>query len=98
MKEANFSTRREYWAALVAEQKTSGLSVPEFCRSRGIARQSFYSWVGRLKRRPRSPELIRVERPQTAEPCRITFKNGATLHFGVRPEPEWLRLLLELVS
>ena len=40
---------RQEWQALLDEQPRSGLSIPRFCQSEGIALSSFYSWRTKLR-------------------------------------------------
>ena len=99
MKEANFSSRREYWKQLIGEQSRSGLTQAEFCRDRGVSVGTFSSWKAQLKKECKSNAggLVRVEvgRP---EPMRIVFPGGAALHFAETPSPEWITELMKLVS
>lgn len=99
MKEAKFSSRREYWKSLIEEQKRSGLSQAEFCAKRGLSRSSFYNWSSTLKRddeRSALVPVIEVGNP-IVEPMRIVFQNGVALHFAQKPEPEWIMEILRLV-
>ena len=42
--------RERYWRGVVREQRASGLSVSAFCRERGVASCSFYSWRRRIEK------------------------------------------------
>ena len=44
MKQTIFS-KDEYWLALIAEQKASGLSQSKFCSGRGISKSTFCQWI-----------------------------------------------------
>jgi transposase-like protein len=44
MKQTIFS-KDEYWQALIAEQKASGLSQSKFCSGRGISKSTFSQWI-----------------------------------------------------
>jgi transposase-like protein len=61
------------WQRLVEGQKTSGLSVDEFCAREGLTRSSFYRWMRRL--RDGMPDSVAAEeRPrETAEVVRPNF-------------------------
>jgi transposase-like protein len=37
------------WQSRLECQKTSGLSIDDFCAREGVSRSSFYRWVGRLQ-------------------------------------------------
>jgi transposase-like protein len=38
-----------HWAKTISEQEESGLSVPAFCREKGVCAGSFYHWRRRLR-------------------------------------------------
>jgi hypothetical protein len=42
----------EQWQALVAQQRDSGLSAPQFCNQQGIGYASFCHWRKRLSEAP----------------------------------------------
>jgi hypothetical protein len=42
-------TKAEEWRERIADQERSSLSVKEFCKERGLAECSFYSWRKRLR-------------------------------------------------
>jgi hypothetical protein len=44
--------RAAQWHALFEEQRSSGLSVTEWCRRRGIEKNTFYGWRKRLAETP----------------------------------------------
>lgn len=99
MKETNFSTKREYWKHLIAEQERSGLTQSEFCGARKIAVGSFSSWKTKFNREKTKPsDLVRIEVEKPIEPMRIVFPGGAALHFAQTPSPEWIIELMKLVS
>lgn len=97
MKEANFSERASFWKRMIEEQGSSGLSRTRFCEMKKISRATFGYWAGKLKRQ-REPEFLQVLTEPKREPFRVEFKSGAVLHFGVRPDPEFIELLLKLIS
>lgn len=37
MKKTNFSTRRDFWRAMIKEQKASGLTASRFCQRKGLS-------------------------------------------------------------
>ncbi len=57
---------QKVWSVLLAEQATSGLSVVEFCRRRGVTRESYYRWRRKLKPGESSCES-QVAEPHVAE-------------------------------
>jgi hypothetical protein len=46
-----------YWRNLLAECKSSGLSIQDFCKQKGIVQSSFYNWKKRLSDKPSLIEL-----------------------------------------
>lgn len=51
----------EYYAGLLAEQESSGLSVAEFADEVGISSATLYSWRRRLEGAPRTRHLVEVK-------------------------------------
>jgi len=102
VKEAIFSKRASFWKAMVAEQRASGLSREKFCEAKKLSRSSLGYWSAKLKRESKSSDdesgFLEILTEPKREPFRVVFKSGAVLHFGVRPEPEFLELLLKLVA
>ena len=88
MKKSDFLSRRDYWQAVIKEQKASGQSQVEFCKSRGVGKSSFYNWSSRLKKEKVLNFIpVKVER---AERARLIFQNGMVLEFADLPSPEWI--------
>lgn len=75
----------DQWRERFAEQQRSGTSIKQFCKERGLAEHSFYSWRKRL----RVPDAVRfalVDR---------TLRAGATMDACVEvilPSGERLRI------
>jgi hypothetical protein len=42
--------RRAVWSGLIAEQKTSGISVAAWCKERNVSYNSFCNWRTRLNK------------------------------------------------
>ena len=92
------ASARDQWRERIAEQARSGLSIKQFCKDRGIAEHSFYSW----RRRLRQTEPVRfalVERaggsPLTEWNLELTLLNGERLRIGARVDAVTLRTVLE---
>jgi len=43
--------RRAHWQNVIEIQKTSGLSIADYCRSRDIRTNVFYAWRRRIQKR-----------------------------------------------
>jgi hypothetical protein len=103
VKEANFSTRQEYWKTLIEEQKSSGLSQAQFCKERGLSKSSFYNWSSILKRggnkrRRNFVPVVAASPSPRPEPMKVVFQSGVALHFAELPDPEWIVELMRLVA
>ena len=48
MSRGNSAQRAKVWRGVIRRQKTSGLSVAQFCRQEGLAQASFYKWRKKL--------------------------------------------------
>ena len=44
------SEKRRFWQQVIDAQAQSGLSIQDFCKVNRLAKSSFYSWRGRLKK------------------------------------------------
>ena len=89
MKGSDFSSRQEFWKKTISEQKTSGLSINNFCQGHGITSSAFHYWVRRLEK----SDFIPIS-TKKSDGFRLVF-NGTTLEFEKRPDPGWLRELLK---
>ena len=71
-----------HWAKTVAEQEESGLSVPAFCREKGVCAGSFYHWRRRLRTADEPVRFARVESKPArdcAAPLELVFPGGERL-------------------
>ena len=50
MKKYKSSRSRQWWAALHEEWESSGQSIVDFCKKRGVRFQSFYNWRSKFMR------------------------------------------------
>ncbi len=48
------SSKEAYWRDIVRQQKSSGISIREFCSEQGISVTSMYGWRSELKKRDRT--------------------------------------------
>lgn len=85
------------WQQHVEGQKTSGLSVDEFCAREGLTRSSFYRWMRRLRdgipdsvaAEEKPPVEAEVVRPNflpvslKAAPVEIELPNGGVIRLPV---------------
>ena len=98
------------WAARIQDCRSSGLSVSEWCRQRGITTATYYRWERELltaaDQAPCSavPAVTFAELPAPKRGSRNAAERSATLHIGnasldIYPgcDAEQLKMLLELL-
>jgi hypothetical protein len=99
------SSRENYWSAILADFRRSGLTHVEFCQLRRVSIHSFRDWLYRLRpglppRRPRSdrpapaPPTKRAETPAFL-PVHVRPRSAAPIaDHQVAPPPAPLELVL----
>jgi len=74
------------WRAAVAEQKSSGLSIPEFCKERGIRPNNFYNWRSKVSANE-APTVAgikdRFAKVETQSRVSLELENGVKLKVAV---------------
>ena len=88
--------KREHWSRLIAEQEASGKTIRAFCKERGIAEQSVYSWRKRL-RKTESVQFALLSTVASAVPLELYLANGERLRIARGVDAATLRLVLEIV-
>ncbi len=86
-----------HWAKAIAEQEESGLSVPAFCREKGVCAGSFYHWRRRLRRvdEPVRFALVETKLAQDcAAPLELIFTSGERLRISPGVDAATLRLVM----
>ena len=71
-----------HWAKTIAEQEESGLSVPAFCREKGVCAGSFYHWRRRLRTVDDPVRFALIETKPVSEcaaPLELVFTGGERL-------------------
>ena len=89
--------RSRHWAKTIAEQEESGLSVPAFCREKGVCAGSFYHWRRRLRTVDESVRFALVEtEPATdcAAPLELIFASGERLRISRGVDAATLQLVM----
>ena len=93
--------REGYWRGILADQRTSGLSIAAFCRRRQISEASFFNWRRRLAR-PAAPNdfvAVNVALPQLAPcSCEVTLPNGCRVTVPPGFDPVSLKEILAALS
>ena len=85
--ELKHQARLKEWALAIQECRSSGLSVKQWCRERGITTTTYYRWEREAlsAAAPRLPEAapeVFVEIPNPARQCRNVAGHSATLRIG----------------
>jgi hypothetical protein len=86
-----------HWAKTITEQEGSGLSVPAFCREKGVCAGSFYHWRRRLRTVDESVRFALVETkpaPECAAPLELVFACGERLRISRGVDAAVLQLVL----
>lgn len=80
-------TRLQEWAVAIQECRSSGLSVRQWCRERGITPTTYYRWerellsvAGSMKTLPETPAVAFAELPAPKQMSCSVAERSATLH------------------
>ena len=74
--------RRELWRERIAQQETSGQSIPAYCRGRGLKEHAFYWWRRRLREQGTAVRFALVEAKraeETVAPIELVLASGDLL-------------------
>ena len=85
------------WAKTIAEQEASGLSVPAFCRDKGVCAGSFYHWRRRLRTVDEPVRFALVETKPArdcAAPLELIFASGERLRIPRGVDAATLQLVM----
>jgi hypothetical protein len=86
-----------HWAKTIAEQEESGLSVPAFCREKGVCAGSFYHWRRRLRTVDEPVRFALIETkpaPDCAAPLELIFTSGERLRISRGVDAATLQLVM----
>jgi Transposase len=86
-----------HWAKTIAEQEESGLSVPAFCREKGVCAGSFYHWRRRLRTVDEPVRFAQIETKPArdcAAPLELIFAGGERLCISRGVDAATLQLVL----
>ena len=86
-----------HWAKTIAEQEESGLSVPAFCREKGVCAGSFYHWRRRLRTVDEPVGFALVETKPArdcAAPLELIFAGGECLRISRGVDAATLQLVM----
>jgi transposase-like protein len=96
------AARGQYWREQIARHERSGLSVPQFCKERGIVEQSFYVWRKRLREQEPMRFALVETAPAGREPrmeagLELVLARGERLRIGSGVDLTVLRRVLEVL-
>jgi hypothetical protein len=86
-----------HWAKTISEQEESGLSVPAFCREKGVCAGSFYHWRRRLRTVEEHVRFALIETkpaPDCAAPLELIFTSGERLRISPGVDAGTLQLVM----
>lgn len=86
--------KREYWSKLIAEQEASGQTIRAFCKERGVADHSLYSWRKRL-RQIEPVQFALLKTVASPAPLELLLASGERLSIANGVDAATLRLVLE---
>jgi hypothetical protein len=92
--------RTGHWKKTISEQEASGLSVPAFCREKGVCSGSFYHWRRRLGtvEDPVRFALIETKPPaDCAAPLELIFTGGERLRICPGADAATLQLIVAVM-
>jgi transposase-like protein len=102
------SYSREQWLSWISEQASSGLSIAEFCQTKGLPVNSFYNWRNKLTTEgdEKDPSLWKFPGPfvpvsvRVVDSVEIDLPCGATVRLPADQEAtrRVLGILLQLGS
>ena len=84
--ELKHQARLQEWSAAVKDCRSSGISVRQWCRERGITTTTYYRWERELlaaaNTTPALPTAVFAELPRPKQVSRNVSECSATLHIG----------------
>lgn len=85
--ELKHQARLKEWALAIQECRSSGVSVKQWCRERGITTTTYYRWErealsAATPRLPAATPEVFVEIPNSSRQCRNAAECSATLRIG----------------
>ena len=96
--------KADEWAARIAAQQRSGISVKQFCKDQGLTECSFYAWRKRLQERAEGPvrfalvEKSARRQERTAEAAlELVLASGERLRIGAGVDTATLRAVLDVL-
>jgi transposase-like protein len=98
--EEKAASNRDQWRERIAEQERSGVSVSQFCQTRGIRAHLFYYWRKRLREQQQPMRFALVERgPARQEAAseaslELVLASGERLRIGAGVDATTLRTVL----
>jgi transposase-like protein len=91
---------KDQWRERTVEQERSGVSVRQFCQTRGIGEHLFYYWRKRLREQQQPMRFALVERgparqaPASEASLELILADGERVRIGARVDATTLRMVL----
>src|SRR5436305_11536166 len=95
--------KERQWQRWIAQWRTSGLSVRDFCARHGLATPHFYAWRRRLQRRaveqgPFLPvQVVAATPPPPASSLEVVLADGAVVRVPAGFDAATLRQLMAVL-
>ena len=96
--------KERQWRRWIAQWRTSGLSVRDFCAHHGLATPSFYAWRRALQQRATdTPTVVAVQvvadtAPALASALEVVLNDGRTVRVAPGFDAATLRQLLAVLE
>lgn len=90
----------ERWAALIAQQQASGMSIDAFCRRHHLAASTFFVWRRKLgeQETPTFVELTREAEPAAGSAIELVLPGGVVVHVRSGFDVAALQQVVEALS
>ncbi len=88
------------WAALIAQQQASGMSIDAFCRRHQLPASTFFAWRRKLSEPNASMfvELTHEAEPASAAPIELVLPGGVVVRVREGFDASILRQVVEALS
>jgi hypothetical protein len=91
--------RYTHWQGIIEEQKTSGTTIAEFCRSRIITSSQFYTWRYRIRQRQNGERgFVELKTAGTDTGIRIHPRENFFVEVSKGFDPSTLRAVLAVLG
>jgi hypothetical protein len=89
--------RSELWRQRIAQQESSGQSIRDYCRGRGLKEPAFYWWRQRLRKQNTPVRFALVETRAAVEPVPIELILASGDRLRIPHDAATLKLVLAVL-